>query len=373
MKLMIFDRSNLAYKDNGYVSDSYEINIDVVLIKRSTFKVNKASINCVVGDIVICRTDTFSYIGVIETIEENDDSTTLIKTLDFKELFVLEIPANCYTGDLALHIESVINAYYKNNPDQNQNLSYLDVSVETSVFGVLSFDNDSITSVSSLLELISKSYGLNYLTEVVYLRGRITGIKFRIVSVGSGKVVKNNLACLLDVSVSDSSSQLVNKVIYYPRYENEVYRFTNTYYLLKTGDITTDKDDSNRYTSVMCKSYYYSDDDYPTLETKARSEMITSKLDHNITMKLDMNNKVFIPFNNINIGDYVSFIYGNRIYDTILTSINFKNTLSYATITLGEYRVKLTEKLQLLSKNTSSSKTSSTVTVTNNNIDGGEF
>jgi hypothetical protein len=46
--------------------------------------------------------------------------------------------------------------------------------------------------------------------------------------------------------------------------------------------------------------------------------------------------------------------------------------MKYATITLGEYRVKLTEKIQLLSKNTGSTSTSN-ITITNSNIDGGEF
>ena len=45
----------------------------------------------------------------------------------------------------------------------------------------------------------------------------------------------------------------------------------------------------------MVKSYIYTDNDYETLETKARSEMVTSKLDHKITFTIDMKNKIFIP------------------------------------------------------------------------------
>jgi hypothetical protein len=56
----------------------------------------------------------------------------------------------------------------------------------------------------------------------------------------------------------------------------------------------------------------------------------------------------------------------------VITGIRFKDSMNYATITLGEYRVKLTEKIQLLSKNSSSGSTSN-ITITNTDIDGGEF
>jgi hypothetical protein len=122
----------------------------------------------------------------------------------------------------------------------------------------------------------------------------------------------------------------------------------------------------------MAKSYIYTDNDFETLETRARSEMVTSKLDHNVTFTIDMKNKVFIPFRNIYLGDYVSFIHKGKIYESVITGITFKDSLNYAVVTLGEYRVKLTEKIQLLSKNTSSGQANN-ITITNTDIDGGEF
>ncbi|NBL00398.1 MAG: hypothetical protein EOM50_20830 [Erysipelotrichia bacterium] len=68
----------------------------------------------------------------------------------------------------------------------------------------------------------------------------------------------------------------------------------------------------------------------------------------------------------------VSFIHKGKTYESVITGITFKDSLNYAQITLGEYRVKLTEKIQLLSKNTGSSSTNH-ITITNTNIDGGEF
>jgi hypothetical protein len=372
MKLLFLDRSTLQYKDNAYISTQYELVLDMVLIKRSTFKVNKTNLNCMIGDIVILQNDSYSYIGILESIELIDDYTTSIKSLDFREIFNLEIPAVSFTGDLADYLYQIITNYFKNNSDAKQNLSYLTISKETSVTGSLSFDSDNIINMSKIFELVSKGYGISFSTDVTYLRGRITGIVFRIVSVNQGMVIRSDFSSILNVETNDSTSQLVNKVIYYPKSDNQIYHSIKTYYLLINGDITEDASSEGRYTSVMAKSYIYTDNDYETLETKARSEMVTSKLDHNITFMIDMKNKVFIPFVNIQLGDYVSFIHKGKTYESVITGITFKDSMNFATITLGEYRVKLTEKIQLLSKNTSSGTTSN-ITITNSDVDGGEF
>jgi len=372
MKLLFLDRSTLQYKDNAYVSKQYEIILDMVLIKRSTFQVNKAQINCEIGDIVVLKHDTFSYIGILESIERIDDYTTSIKSLDFREIFNLDIIAPSFSGDLADYLYQIISSYFKNNSDTRQNLSYLTVSKETSASGSLNFETDNIINMSKIFELISKGYGISFKTEVIYLRGRITGIKFRIVGVNQGTTIKSDFSSIMQIETNDSTSQLVNKVIFYPRSENQTYINVRTFYLLTTGDITEDSTSDLRYTSVMSKSYFYTDNEYTSLETKARSEMVTSKLDHNITFMIDMNNNIFVPFKNINLGDYVSFIHKGKTYDSVITGIEFRDSMKYATITLGEYRVKLTEKIQLLSKNTGSTSTSN-ITITNSNIDGGEF
>jgi hypothetical protein len=372
MKLLFLDRSTLQYKDNAYVSNQFELALDMVLIKRSTFKVNKTNISCTIGDIVVLKNDIYSYIGILESIELNDDYTTNIKSLDFREIFNLDIPATSFTGDLADYLYQIITDYFKHNSDQKQNLSYLTVSKETSISGSLSFETDNIINMSKIFELVSKGYGISFSTDVTYLRGRITGITFRIVSVNQGMVIKSDFSSILNVETNDSTSQLVNKVVYYPRSDNQIYQTIKTYYLLTTGEITENGTSDDRYNSVMAKSYIYTDNDYETLETKARSEMVTSKLDHNIAFTIDMKNKVFILFENIHLGDYVSFIHKEKTYESVITGITFKDSLNYATVTLGEYRVKLTEKIQLLSKNTGSGSTSN-ITITNTDIDGGEF
>jgi hypothetical protein len=371
MKLIFLDRKTLQYKDYAPVGSEYEINLDMVLIQRSVFKANKANIYTSIGDIVVASNEVFSYIGILESIEQKDDHSTIIKSLDFREIFNLEIPVSSYSGDLIDYLYQVIHSHFKFNEDSLQNLDYLTVQKDASVNGSLTFEADKIESISKLFELVSKTYGISFQTEVIYVRGRISGILFRIVHVNKGLVMKSNFSSILNIETNDSSSQVINKVIFYPRSDNEISKDIKTYYLLTTGDITDDSNHIDRYISVMTKSYIYGDKEVETLETKARSEMMTSKLDHYISFNLDLNNKVFKPFMNFHLGDYISFIHKHKTYDTVVTGILFKDSLKVAKITLGEYRVKLTEKIQLLSK--AKTNQTSNVTITNTNLDGGEF
>lgn len=372
MQLLFLNRHTLQYKDNAYVSTEYEIVLDMVLIKHSSFKVNKTNILCDVGDIVVCKTGVFSYIGILETIEKNDDQTTLIKTLDFKDIFSIDVPVSSFQGDLVDFLYQLIIKHFKTNSDDLQNLVYLSVIKNTSVFGIIDYESNSITSMSKIFEYLSKNYSIGYKTKVLYLRGRITGIEFLIDKVDKGITLKSKHTSLLNVKTNDSTSQVTNKAIFYPRDDNETYQNIRTFYLLKNGEVTEDGLSDKRYEQVVLKSAIYTDKDFETLTLKAQALMTQSRLDHNITFTIDMNNKIIAPFKNINLGDYISFIHHGKSYDSLLTAIQFKNSIKYASMTLGEYRGKITEKIQLLKTQTAQSETKSVV-IQKTNIDGGEF
>jgi hypothetical protein len=371
MKAIFLDRKTLSYKDYAPVGNEYEIIQDMVLIQRSSFKLNKTNIETSIGDIVIAKTDVFSYIGILESIEQKDDHTTIIRTLDFREIFNLDILVHSYSGDLIDYLYQLISSNFKTNQDTLQNLDYLTIQKEASVTGKLTFDADKVENISKIFELVSKSYGISFQTEVVYLRGRITNILFKIINIQEGLVMKSNFSSILNVETNDSSSQVINKVINYPRSDNQLHTSSKIFYLLTDGNITTDVNHNLRYQAVMTKTFIYSDQEYESLETKARSEMVTSKLDHQITFNLDLNNQVFIPFKNLNLGDYISFKHKKKTYDTVVTGLVFKDTLKVTKVTLGEYRVKLPEKVQLFSK--AKSQQVSHISITNTDLDGGEF
>ena len=374
MQLIFLDRLTLTYKDYGFVDNDFDINLDLVIIQKSTFLINKTKLHVTVGDIVILKDAPIKYIGIVERLEVADKHRTSVHVLDFKEMFSIDIPVHSFTGDLSLYLDNLLVSYFKQSNDPLQNLNYLTIERGSSVQGELNFEPDKIMPLSSLMELITKSYGLRLSTTAVYLRGRVTGIIFRIGEVSRGIKLKNNYQAIQDLVVNDSSSQLINKLTYYPKSENTVFKQTVSYYLLTNGELSQDMNHPSRYKGVKPKSFYYTDSDYPTLLTKARSEMITSKLDHNITFTIKTENDVFQPMKNIELGDFVEFVYNDQIYDSVVTSIKFNNGFHQATVTLGEYRIKLTEKIQLLNKSVNSAVGHVSIQSTGiTDLDGGEF
>lgn len=171
MELLFYERNTLLYKDYGLVDSDFDINMDLVIRQKSTFKINKKNLNISLGDIVIIKGFNNFYVGVIESIELDDEFHTSIHTLDYKEIFNLDVLVSNFTGDVAQYLENTIKDHFVESNDPNQNLNYLSISNEASVHGTLFFDEDKIMAISDVIELTTKTYGVSILFEVVFLRG----------------------------------------------------------------------------------------------------------------------------------------------------------------------------------------------------------
>ena len=371
MELVILDRLNFSVKDNIRVASEFEILNDLVVTQRSTFKVDKRELNAKVGDYLYVKKDGL-YFGVIESfIKENNYQ--LISCYDFKEIFKVEVIANSYDGNLANYIESIIRTTFITNSDSRQNLSYLQISKETSKSGKLTFEDDKIMTIYEILELITKMYGVSVRSEVVFDNGSFLGLKIRIVQISSGVKIKADNLFLDDLIVNDSSKEQVNKVTYYPRKDNLFFKDIKTYYLLKDGTISESVNSNLRYEKVISKAQTYSDNDYLDIPDKVKSILIVSKEDHQISFTTKRYGSLEV-LNNLELGDFIEFIYKGRIYDSVVTGLKFINNTEIVHITLGEYRVNLTEKLQILTKGVNSNV--GNVTINNqgfSDLDGGEF
>jgi hypothetical protein len=87
-----------------------------------------------------------------------------------------------------------------------------------------------------------------------------------------------------------------------------------------------------------------------------------------------MDNDVIQPMKNIELGDFIEFINHDQIYDSVVTSIKFNQGFHQAVVTLGEYRIKLTEKIQLLNRSVNSAVSHISIQGTGiTDLDGGEF
>lgn len=350
MELLFLDFKTLSYKDNAIVGEDFEIVLDSVVYQKSKFTVNKVGINAEIGDIVILRGVSLSFIGILDTMTVEKDIRTEVEVNDFGSLFDLDVLVSSYSGNLCTFLSNLIKATYKNNSDSKQNLSYLSVYVYASITGSLTYDGSELANLSDLSETLAKSYGIRYTYSLVYSGGKITGIDVNIGAVTKGLVIKHNLPVITDLKIADSKKQITNKIVFYPKDDNTSYKSAVSYFLLTDGTLTTNSYSDKRYPYVKLVSEFYSDSDYSTLLTKAQSELLKSNLEHSIEFDLSVDNDIIVPFQNFNLGDFVEFVGESKTYETMVTQLSFKNGFYSCSVVLGEYRVKLTDKIKLLQR-----------------------
>ena len=95
--------------------------------------------------------------------------------------------------------------------------------------------------------------------------------------------MKSDLGTITDLVVNDINENSLNKIIYVAKTDNEEHHDTVVYYLQTDGTVTTNNVLALRYPKVKFKYEFYSDKDYPNLQTKASKALIDSSLKHSIT------------------------------------------------------------------------------------------
>lgn len=350
MELIFLDRGTMHLKDHAFIGDKWELNIDMVVAQKSTFNLNTTSLNAEIGDLAILKEPGFNYIGVVEAIVQNDDKTIKVQLLDFKELFDMKVPVKSFTGDIVTYLVDLIKSAFISSGDSKQNLSYLTISPNASVQGALIYEDNKISNIKDVIEELTKTYHLVLKYKVGFIRGRFTSINIIIEKMDRTIKLRHDLKAISDVVITDSKQYSTNKVIFYPKVENEIHKEIVIFYLLKDGSVSKNDQDSRRYNYVKLDCSYYGDDDFDLLESKAINLMSTSTKEHQITFQMAMDNKVFKPLSNMFLGYKITFIGQRKTYNSFITQIKFKNNFDVCYLTLGEYRNSLTDKIKLLSK-----------------------
>lgn len=352
MELIFFNRQSFNIIDNGYVNDEFQIIIDSVVPQKSSFSVNKTNINANVGDLVAVKSNVINYIGIICSLEEDKEKgITKLQTNDFISILNIKVLLVSFSGNLSLYLYNLLFNTFISNSDIYQRFSYLTIARDyNAINGSLTFENDTIDTISSLLNTLSKAYSIGLTYELRIENGKIEGITLHITNVKRGLIVRSDLAEIQNLAISSSDEQTINKIKFIPSSENNSYTSTICYYLLNDGSITTYANAPTRIKNVSQLTKIYKDEDYQSLSTTAQKEMLVSSLEHSIEFSLRMNNKVLVPFIDFKVGDFVEFRAKNKTYNTLVSKFTFKNNLYQVFVTLGEYRISLTDKIKLLNK-----------------------
>ena len=84
MELIFLDREDLSVLDFGYVEQEFNLIIDSVIPQKSTFSVNKLEIDAEVGDLVVIKDKEINYIGIISSIQVDENKKiSKVQTSDF--------------------------------------------------------------------------------------------------------------------------------------------------------------------------------------------------------------------------------------------------------------------------------------------------
>ncbi len=351
MELIFLREQDLLVLDHALCTDDYEIVLDSLVPQKSKFTVSKQSLNVENSDYLVVRENNYFYIGIITSIKKDDNGSTKIETKDFLSVFDVEVPLpTTFSGNIANFLISRINENFKTSGDTYQNLSYLLLESEVNKTASLTYEADTKMNLLDLVEEFSKTYGIRLTYEMVVTNGVFTSIKVKVVEAKMGIVLRDNLGSVTNLIINDTNENSLNKVIFVPKADNRTYRNRINYYLWTDGTVTTTNNLNKRNPKVKFSFEYFSDDDYPSLKTKATKLLIDSSLKHNITFNFSYQTNNIESLNDLKIGTFVEFITQDKVYETLVTKLKYKGSFSYAEITLGEYRGSLTDKLKLIDR-----------------------
>ena len=351
MQLIFLNEQDLSVIDYAYATDDFDIILDALVPQKSKFTVNKQSLSAKVGDLLVVKNDGYPYIGIITSIKSDNKKQTKVETKDYLSLLDVDVPLpTSFSGNSAQFIVNLINNTFKYSGDTYQNVSYLQTSVEVVKNCSLTYEADTKENILDLVEEFSKTYGIRLEYEMVLENGKFSKIKIRVVSAKIGITMKSSLGTITELNVNDTNEISLNKVYYIPKAENTQHTNQVVYYLTNDGQVVTTAPALKRIHKVKMKYEFYSDKDYSSLLTKATKALVDSSLEHTITFNFSFITNKVEALKDLKVGAIVVFITENKTYETIVSKMEFKGTFNIAKVTLGEYRLSLTDKLKLFDR-----------------------
>lgn len=351
MQLIFLNEQNLEVLDYAYATDDFDIILDALVPQKSKFTVNKQSLNAKVGDLLLVKDNGYPYVGIITSIKVDEKSQTKVETKDYLSLLDVDVPLpTTFNGNCAQFIVNLINYTFKYSGDTYQNVSYLETAVEIVKSCDLKYEADTKENILDLVEEFSKTYGIRLEYEVVLANGKFSKIKIKVVSAKIGITMKSTLGTITELNVNDTNEISLNKVYYIPKAENTQHTNQVIYYLTNDGQVVTTAPALKRIHKVKMKYEFYGDKDYDSLLSKATKSLVDSSLEHSITFNFSFITNQIDDLKNLKVGAIVIFITESKTYETIVSKMEYKGTFNVAKVTLGEYRLSLTDKLKLIDR-----------------------
>jgi hypothetical protein len=362
MRLLIYDFKDFTYKEDLIVSNDFELILDTVITQSSYFVCNVPTTLAIVGDIVVLHERAMRYVGVIDKIVHAENSSIRLNTLDYISCLDFEFIRTGGTYANGYYLKDLLLARYRDCKDLIQRKPYLRYhNYAESVGGSIPLENKLI-KFSDLLKECNSLFDLRIETRVGFQGfdleeeykdtipiGTITHLLINFRCSKRKMKLKDSLPQLINLEISSNDEVRVNKIEFIPDV-GVINKGIKEYYLLTEKDeVTTNELSTKRYPYVKSKTLTYSEKETDKdLLDRASIELKKEEYKHSISFEIDCRNDVFVPFDNINLGDRVEFITDNKIYKTLVSQIRYKGSLDYCSVILGENRITLTDKIKLI-------------------------
>lgn len=336
--IYILDKDTLAIKDIVQ-TDTYNISQDIRLAGKSSFTI-ATPLKMVTGDYIIKKRKDIEYQGVISTVETiKKNNLYKIYTRELASIFdrqiVLSGVEQIETVGIETFVESTIKTYFTNSSDPFLNIKCITTIVKTNTPMDIEVSNqDNIYNFMEFLGFINETYG-------VHLEFKMENKKWVISIIKKEPTTMDVDATISDIVTYNESYQAdtISKVVVLSKKTQAIFE----YYLLVDGTITTDSTDVNRAKGTIETITCSRDKE---ARQKAEDTFRKNSYQHNITITLTKDSKLY-SLDDFSIGRLLKIkTESSGIYNTFVAKIDTTSDSKIYTITCGNMKVTLLEKLK---------------------------
>ena len=339
----ILQRDNLAIKAH-FTPRSYIINRDYLTNEKSNFELDRL-IEAEQGDFIIAKDKIISsdlgsivYFGVVDSREDNDiDCTDLYSLLNF------DFVATRQTGDsFERHLHTLIDYYLLSDPSTEISDNVTVNIASNTPFSFQPSESPAARNLTTYLIDCFRKYNITWnINNIEYDENRQLRVNTVIAQKTRSLNIKNNAFAFVNWSIyvtpAGRASENRLLIVDSTTTNSEAPIILSTWYTDMLGNLTQDA--SNVRTPVKTRIFIYDreQEDPPTYQQVARSELNVNLYAHEIEFDLVKNNNL-ITLEDLEIGLKVNIVYNDMLYQSVLTGYIINHQSEFVSLKFGHIR-----------------------------------
>jgi len=328
-----------------FSSHDWAVDYDYVSASKSTFYTEKP-IKPNVGDFIIAKQAVADpvlfkplFFGVIESYTDKK-----IAALQLMDMLNFEITTTQIAGtDGMTHLYNLIMRYLYNDSTKiisNANL-IMNKDSDMIAFSYQPNDPPSKALLNDYARNMFQKYGIIWEVEQVEYSGNNLKVYTRIKRPKWALVIKDNSNAFQDWKylINPATYNGENKLVIIDKETTNMMNPTilATWYVYNDGTITTNQNGAEKPTREKVYFYDLEQEDPPTYESIARSELSASLYSHEIEFDLLPGNQL-IGEDQIRIGTLVDVWHNDTVYKSIITGYSLSSKNDFISVKLGFIR-----------------------------------